>query len=381
MFTLVKNGTLYNPEYKGKLDILICMDKIVSIISKDDDLLSLNFSDKIKIIDANGMIIIPGFIDQHMHFLGGGGKLGYMSRAGMIQFDDIIRFGVTTAISSLGVDSYLKNLSSLLIRAKELEAQGLTTYLLTGGFQLPLKSITDSVFNDFIYIDKVVGIGEIGVSDPYGSQPTIEEIIRIAANSKAVSIMSEKAGIVFIHIGPGLKGLKLISEAVNRSDLSINQFVITHINRSRKLLEEAIEFAKIGGRIDITTGISPEYGIKDSISPHDALKYILENYVPIEKITLSSDSGGFRSVDDDGRKIENVLLSSETLLNTIVKSVKIHHIDFATVLKTITSNVSKIWNFNSKGEIKPYMDADLVFLDTNFYIKKVMIKGKIAFEK
>ena len=159
MFTLVKNGTLYNPEYKGKLDILICMDKIVSIISKDDDLLSLNFSDKIKIIDANGMIIIPGFIDQHMHFLGGGGKLGYMSRAGMIQFDDIIRFGVTTAISSLGVDSYLKNLSSLLIRAKELEAQGLTTYLLTGGFQLPLKSITDSVFNDFIYIDKVVGIG------------------------------------------------------------------------------------------------------------------------------------------------------------------------------------------------------------------------------
>jgi beta-aspartyl-dipeptidase (metallo-type) len=380
MFTLVKNGTLYSPEYKGKLNIVICMGKIVSI-GKEDDFLSLNFSDKVKIIDAKGMIIIPGFIDQHMHFLGGGGKLGYSSRAGIIEYNDIIRFGVTTAIGSLGVDSYLKNLNSLLIRAKELAAKGLTTYLLTGGFQLPLKSITDSVFNDLIYIDKVIGIGEIGISDPYGSQPTVEEVIRIAANSKAVSTMSEKAGIIFIHIGPGSKGLKLISEVVNRSDLSINQFVITHVNRSRRLLEEAIEFAKIGGRIDITTGISPEYGIKGSISPHDALKQILENSVSINNITLSSDSGGFRCVDDNNCKIDKVLLSSETILNTIIRSVKIHHIDFAKALKTVTSNVSKIWNFYSKGEIKPYMDADLIFLDANYHIRKVMINGKIVFEK
>jgi len=378
MFTLIKNGEIYAPNYRGKQDILICMGKIVSV-NPDPGFVLEKFPNTVQVVEADQMIIVPGFIDQHMHFLGGGGKLGYSSRAGNISYNDIVKFGVTTAIGSLGVDSYLKNLDELLTRARELESQGLSTYILTGGFLLPLKSITGSVFNDLIYIDKVVGVGEIGISDAYGSQPVTEEIIRISANTKVASAISEKAGVIFIHIGPGQKGLNLIREIINETDLSIKQFVVTHVNRSMKLLEEAAEFAKLGGRIDITTGISPKLGIKKAIAPSKAIKYLIENGVSIDSITLTSDAGGFRVVDDNNQGIDSVLLSSETLLETIVECVKDQKIDLSLVLKTITSNVASIWNFKHKGIIKAYVDADLVFLDNNLNIKRVMFKGKIVF--
>lgn len=378
MFTLIKNGEIYAPTYRGKQDILICMGKIVSI-EPDLDLILENLPNKIQTIQAKKMIIVPGFIDQHMHFLGGGGKLGYSSRAGNIRYNDIIKFGVTTAIGSLGVDSYLKNLDELLTRARELESQGLSTYILTGGFLLTLKSITSNVFSDLIYIDKVVGVGEIAISDAYSSQPTTKEIIRISANTKVASAISEKAGMMFIHVGPGKKGLDLLWKAIKETDLSITQFVVTHVNRDMKLLEEAAKFAKVGGRIDITTGISPKLGIKKAIVPSKAIKYLIENGVSIDSITLSSDAGGFRVVDDNNNKIDSILLSSETLLETIVECVKHQKIDLSLVLKTITSNVASIWNFKHKGVIKPYVDADLVFLDNNLNIRRVMFKGKIVF--
>lgn len=378
MFTYIKNGVVYTPVYQGKKDILICIDKIVSI-HENGSFLPEKIPNKIQVIDANNMIIVPGFIDQHMHFLGGGGKLGYASRAGMVKFDDIIKFGTTTAISSLGVDSYLKSLSNLLIRAKELEAKGLNTYILTGGFQLPLKSITNSIFDDLIYIEKVLGVGEIGIADEYCSQPTAEEIIRIAANTNAIASFSEKPGIILVHLGPGTRGFSLIFEVLEKSDLSIKQFIVTHINRSAKLLEEAVKFAKLGGIVDITTGISPELGIRDSILPHDALEYILEKSVSLDNITFSSDSGGFRSVYDNNLKINNYLLSSETLFKMISKCVKEKKIELSEVLRTITSNVARIWNLKNKGEIKPYKDADLVLLDQEFNVKKVICRGKIVF--
>lgn len=70
MFKLIKNGELYCPEYQEKKDILICIDKFISI-EKRSKIFTESFTEKVKIIDASGMIIVPGFIDHHMHFLGG----------------------------------------------------------------------------------------------------------------------------------------------------------------------------------------------------------------------------------------------------------------------------------------------------------------------
>ncbi|MDF9758250.1 dihydroorotase-like cyclic amidohydrolase [Peribacillus simplex] len=74
MLTLIKNGEIYSPNYLGRKDILITNDKIVFI----DDRIEIpdNFA-PIQIIDAANLFVVPGFIDSHVHIIGGGGEGGF----------------------------------------------------------------------------------------------------------------------------------------------------------------------------------------------------------------------------------------------------------------------------------------------------------------
>jgi len=75
MFKMIQNGNVLSPTDIGREDILLCGDKIVKI---DEDLLGLANSLQARIIDAEGKTVVPGFIDQHVHFLGGGTYLGQL---------------------------------------------------------------------------------------------------------------------------------------------------------------------------------------------------------------------------------------------------------------------------------------------------------------
>lgn len=71
MIKIIKNGTVYAPEYLGKKDILIVKDTIVRIAEKIPVPDSLFY--EVEIIDATGKTLVPGFIDSHVHIIGGGG--------------------------------------------------------------------------------------------------------------------------------------------------------------------------------------------------------------------------------------------------------------------------------------------------------------------
>ena len=60
--TIIKNANIYAPEKLGIKDLLVCNGKIVMI----DDQIDLT-GVKHSMIDAGGLIVTPGFIDQHMH--------------------------------------------------------------------------------------------------------------------------------------------------------------------------------------------------------------------------------------------------------------------------------------------------------------------------
>ena len=58
--TIIKNANIYAPEKLGIKDLLVCNGKIVMI----DDQIDLT-GVKHSMIDAGGLIVTPGFIDQH----------------------------------------------------------------------------------------------------------------------------------------------------------------------------------------------------------------------------------------------------------------------------------------------------------------------------
>jgi beta-aspartyl-dipeptidase (metallo-type) len=73
MFKLIRNIDIYTPSPIGRKDILVCNDKIIKI-SENIDFPITQFD--AQIIDGTDFTAVPGFIDQHVHIIGGGGEGG-----------------------------------------------------------------------------------------------------------------------------------------------------------------------------------------------------------------------------------------------------------------------------------------------------------------
>ncbi len=91
-------------------------------------------------------------------------------------------------------------MSNLIAKARGLEEEGITTYVYTGSYQVPIRTITGSIQDDIILIDKIIGVGEVALSDHRSSQPTVEDIMKIAAEARVGGILSGKGGEWLISI-------------------------------------------------------------------------------------------------------------------------------------------------------------------------------------
>ncbi len=376
MIKIIKNGKIYSPQYLGKKDILITGDKIGYI---GDDFSGIsNFVD-VEIIDASNKIVVPGFIDSHVHIVGGGGEGGYKTRTPEIQLTDITKGGVTTVIGVLGTDGTTRTMSNLIAKARALEEEGISCWVLTGSYQVPVRTTTGSIQDDIILIDKVIGVGEIALSDHRSSQPTIEDIAKIAAEARVGGILSGKSGVVNIHTGDGERQLSFLEKIVDETEIPITQFLPTHIGRNRDLLQAAISFAKKGGFIDLTTSTSKEFiEDRDNKCSKD-LKKLLDENVPITNITFTSDGqGSLPQFDEKGRFI-GLGIGKVTSLYKEVKDAIIHeNIRIEDAIRVITSSPADILKFKNKGYIKEGKDADIVLLDKDSLdISSVIAMGKV----
>lgn len=77
-FTLLQGAHLYAPEDRGICDVLIANGKIIAVASN----IPSDIVPDCTVVDLSGQILCPGFIDQHVHLIGGGGEAGYNTHAG-----------------------------------------------------------------------------------------------------------------------------------------------------------------------------------------------------------------------------------------------------------------------------------------------------------
>lgn len=374
MFLLLKGGEVYTPKPIGKMDILTCNEKIIKIAE------NINPPDlpDVEVVDLSGYIIVPGFIDQHVHIAGGGGEGGPATRTPEINLTDLTRAGITTVVGLLGADGITRSMSALLAKARALEEEGLTAYIYTGAYELPTRTLTNSVRSDLVIIDKVLGTGEIAISDHRSAQPTMEDLTKLAAEARVGGLLGNKPGIVHLHVGDGVRGLTPIIDIVKKTEIPVTQFIPTHVNRIGHLFSQALEFLKMGGRIDLTSDIKPDENSKTALTPLNAVKKIIENNLPIENVTMSSDSNGSIPVFDENKKLVKVMVGSTLTLYRDLKEIIVKGIlPLEQAIKIITENVAKIlFLYPNKGYIKEDSDADFVILDNNLNISSVIARGK-----
>lgn len=376
MIKIIKNGELFAPEYLGKKDVMIVHDKIGYI--EDTMEVPKNFVD-IQVIDAEGKYVVPGFIDAHVHITGGGGEGSYRTRTPEIQLSEATLAGITTLIGVLGTDGTTRTMPNLIAKARGLEEEGISCYVHTGSYQVPVKTLTGKIEDDIILIDKIIGVGEIAIADHRSSQPTVDELAKVAAAARVGGMLSGKVGIVNVHLGDSESHLKLIEEVVEKTDIPIKQFYPTHINRNPQLFEEGIRFAKMGGYVDFTTSTIPKFLEEGEVKCSIGLKRMLEAGVPISQVTFTSDGqASLPDFDSNGELLGLKIGKVSSLFNEVKDAVLMEGVPLETAIKVITENPAHILKLKNKGVLKEGKDADIVLLDKEtLTIDTVLAKGKI----
>ncbi|MCR5074133.1 MAG: amidohydrolase family protein [Clostridiales bacterium] len=363
---LIKGGHVYAPEDMGIRDVLIVNDKIAAI---GEDLIPA--LPDTEVIDAAGKNVVPGFIDGHIHFLGGGGGGGPATRSCISHLSHYTRNGVTTAIGLLGIDRIGFTIEELLIRAMALEEEGLSTYILDGSYHIPSTTITDSLSKDLYLIDKVIGV-KIAVRASLSSHLTKDDIKKVVAEAWLGGRMGGKAGVVVSHIGsdPGIPLIE-IADLMDEMGIPSERFVLTHVNTDEAILQESIQCGLRGIVMDLTGN----WGTLDgkAVPQAKALKKLLEAGVNPKNITMSSDAVAPFVHADRHLTVQPIGVCARAIHEMICEE----KIDVPTAISVFTSNPARVYHLKGKGVLQPGMDADVLLLDDAFTVDTTIAKGQV----
>jgi beta-aspartyl-dipeptidase (metallo-type) len=191
-----------------------------------------------------------------------------------------------------------------------------------------------------------------------------------------------KCGILHLHLGDEPGRLDPVFQAVRDFDVPITQYCPTHVNRLPALMDHAIEFARRGGPIDLTTFVPGPSGMPLAVKASRAVRQALEAGVPLERITMSTDGNGvhpFFAADGSIERLE--LWQIGTLYEEVRDLVREEKLPLEQAVRPVTLNVARLLRLDDrKGRIRPGADADLVLLDDDLRIAEVWARGRRMLE-
>jgi beta-aspartyl-dipeptidase (metallo-type) len=375
---LLRNADVFAPQPLGTRTLLIGGGRVLWM-GPDPVTLPAPLAASCRSIDLDGRRLIPGLVDVHVHVTGGGGEAGFRTRVPPVPLSRFTTAGVTTVVGLLGTDDVARGPGELLATIYALREEGLNAYGYSGGYHVPPATLTGGVRSDLVFVEALLGVGEVAISDHRSSQPTLDELLRIASECHVAGLQTGKAGILHLHLGDGPRGLALVREALQASELPARVFNPTHVNRRRALFDEAIELARAGSTVDITA--FPVEDGEDAYAADEALARYIASGAPAERVTVSSDAGGcLPCFDADGRVTRMDIGSSGALLATLRQTLA-RGLTLEQVLPAFTSNPARLLRLESKGSIATGSDADLVVLDAAGQAETVLIRGVVHVER
>lgn len=373
MLTLIEGAEIFSPTHLGQQDLLVA-DGRIAWMGKG---LTVPVNWPLNRVDGRGSYLVPGLVDPLAHITGGGGEGGFAFRTPELAACEALKAGVTTLVAALGTDSLTRTPAQVLGKVREFRAAGVSAFMYTGSYHLPVKTLTGTVESDIILIPEVLGVGEVAISDHRSSAPTHHELARLASEARVAGLLAGKSGVSFFHIGDGKGALAPLRALRDETDIPLRQLYPTHCNRNPWLFAEAIEWGKAGGWVDLTTSSFPDLLEDGERLAADGLAELLAAGVPAERITFSSDANAsLPRFDGEGRLIEMRCGQIASLWQQCVRATRLG-VSLERALAAVTSNPAQALGLGSKGRIGVGQDADLLVIHARtFAIERVMSGGQ-----
>lgn len=373
---LIQQATVFSPTPRGKMDILIGGGKILAMEKRIDPSGIPGITQK---IEASGTILVPGFIDGHQHFTGGGGEGGFHTRVPELTVSMNFRNGVTTAIGLLGTDSLTRSIENLYAKTQAFNAEGLTAFMLTGAYWHPSPTLTGSVARDIVFLQPVIGL-KLALADSRGPHLEARDLAALASDVQVAGLVANKPGIITVHTGVKSQTLDLIFEIVEKFEIRPSIFIPTHVNRkSEKLNSQALMLAEKGCVVDATCHAELSTSNTSWMNAAEFALRAKDNGL-LEQVSFSSDAGGSMPIwnQDRSRIIGMGVGSPASLLFELNLLVNQKGVPLEQALKPLTTTPARIYRLDHrKGTVDVGKDADLILLDpSSFTIRDVLAAGE-----
>jgi beta-aspartyl-dipeptidase (metallo-type) len=266
---------------------------------------------------------------------------------------ELIKGGITTVVGTLGTDNTMRTPVELLAKVKALGEEGFSAFMYSGGYTIPPATLMGSLRNDVMFIDEVVGAGEIAVSDTRAVTPTSRDFATVVIETRVGGMLARKAGVTHVHVGANPKGLQPVIDALDEFTLEPSSIYPTHITRSNATMRQAIALARRGSFVDIDT---TEGDLAESLASFERLGG------PFEQLTISTDAGGD---------------SPTNLLQQLAAAADAGR-PLARLLPLVTLNTARVLHLPTKGRLAPGHDADVLVLDPDrLEAIHVIARGKL----
>jgi beta-aspartyl-dipeptidase (metallo-type) len=337
---LVRDASIYAPEPRGAGAVLTVDGKIAATGPLDArriaDALDAVGVD-LEVVDGGGCIVAPGLIDPHEHLLGNSGERGFSSRGPEIFCTELVQGAITTVVGTLGTDNTMRTMAELLAKVKALREEGLSSYMYSGGYTLPPMTLMGSIRSDLLFIEEVIGAGEVAVSDRRAIQPDTRALAEVITEAYVGGLLSRKAGVTHIHVGESEARLSPVIDALEKYGLDPKCVYPTHVTRTPELLAQAAALSQRGSFVDVdTTERNLPQDLRDFVTAGGDMNHL----------TISTDAGGS---------------SPRNLLEQMAASVAAGW-TLEEVLPLATANTAAVLQLPSKGRIAPGCDGDLIGL-------------------
>lgn len=362
----IKNADLYAPEHIGLTDIIIAGGKFIAI-AKD----LLPNLPGVEVIDAKGRMVTPGFLDPHVHVTGGGGEGGLQNRTPEIMLSELIAVGTTGVIGVSGTDFITRSMENLLAKIRALNVEGLNTWTYTSNYRYPPTTLSQDIAHDMLLVPELLGV-KIALGDHRSSFPTLQQVLALASDVRLTGLIAGKPGIVHVHLGNIPGPFDMFAEMADMGFPVYKHIFPTHCSRSRHVFDAAVEYAKNGGHIDLTTG-----GAFCFDDPAQAAVEAMDAGVAAENLSFSTDGHGSMPVfNDRGEMVKIGVGGVGGNLEAMRLLIERYRLAPELAFTFNTSNVAKFLGLEDQGKVAVGAIGNLCILDSDLSIASVVSKGQ-----